>query len=69
VFYIIEHDRKVRWLLLAQGYESIPKSILLPLKVYTNHGLHKRYGISLANLCVAKSDNVIVNTIKLTREF
>jgi hypothetical protein len=69
VFYIIEHDRKVRWLLPAQGYESIPESILLPLEVYINYGLHKRYGISLANPCVAKSDNVIVNTIKLIREF
>jgi hypothetical protein len=65
----IERDRKVRWLLPAQGYESIPESILLPLEVYTNHGLHKRYGIGLANLCAAKSDNIIVNMIKLTREF
>jgi hypothetical protein len=69
VFYIIEHDKKVRWLLPAQGYENVPESILLPLEVYVSHGLHKRYSIGLANLCTTKSDSIIVSTLKLAREF
>jgi hypothetical protein len=69
VFYVIEHDKKVQWLLPAQGYENIPKSILLPLEVYVSQGLHRRYRIGLANLCTAKSDSVIVETIRLAREF
>jgi len=68
VFYIIEHDKKVLWLLPAQGYENVPESILLPLEVYVSHGLHKRYRIGLANLCTAKSDSIIVNTLRLARE-
>jgi hypothetical protein len=68
-FYIIEHDKKVLWLLPAQGYEDVPESILLPLEVYVSHGLHKKYRIGLANLCTAKSDSIIVNTLKLSREF
>jgi hypothetical protein len=69
VFYVIEQDRKVRWLLPAQGYENVPESILLPLEVYTGQGLHKRYRIGLANLCTAKSDRVVVETIRIAREF
>jgi hypothetical protein len=69
VFYIIEHDKSVNWLLPAQGYENNPESILLSLEVYVSHGLHKRYRIGLANLCTAKSDRVIVNTLRLAREF
>ena len=69
VFYVIEHDKKVRWLLPAQGYENIPESILLPLEIYINHGLHKRFRIGLANLCTIKSDSVVVETIRIAREF
>jgi hypothetical protein len=69
VFYVVEHDKKVQWLLPAQGYEDIPESILLSLEVYVNQGLHKRYRIGLANLCTTKSDSIIVKTIKLAREF
>ena len=69
VFYIIDHDKKVRWLLPAQGYENIPESILLPLEVYMSQGLHKRFRIGLANLCTTKSDEVIVNTLRFAREF
>ena len=69
VLYVIEQDKKIRWLLPAQGYENIPESILLSLDVYMNHGLHKRYRIGLANLCTAKSDRVIVETIRIAREF
>jgi hypothetical protein len=69
VFYVIEQDKKVQWLLPAQGYEDIPESILLSLEVYVNQGLHKRYRIGLANLCTTKSDSIIVKTIKLAREF
>jgi hypothetical protein len=69
VFYIIEHDKSVKWLLPAQGYENVPESILLPLEVYVSHGLHKRYRIGLANLCTTKSDSIIVNTLRLAREF
>jgi len=69
VFYVIEQDKKIQWLLPAQGYEDIPESILLSLEVYTSHGLHKRYRIGLANLCTTKSDSIIVSTLKLSREF
>jgi hypothetical protein len=69
VFYVIEQDKKVQWLLPAQGYENIPESILLSLEVYVSQGLHKRYRIGLANLCTTKFDNVIVETIRLAREF
>jgi hypothetical protein len=69
VFYIIEQDKKIRWLLPAQGYENVPESILLSLEVYVSHGLHKKYRIGLANLCTAKSDRVIVDTLRLAREF
>jgi hypothetical protein len=34
-----------------------------------NHGLHKRYRIGLANLCTTKSDRVVVETIRIAREF
>jgi hypothetical protein len=69
VFYVIDYDKRVQWLLPAQGYEDVPESILLSLEVYISQGLHKRYRIGLANLCTAKSDNIIVETIKLAREF
>jgi hypothetical protein len=69
VFYVIEHDKKIQWLLPAQGYENISESILLSLEVYTNQGLHKRYRIGLANLCTTKSDTVVVKTLRLAREF
>jgi hypothetical protein len=69
VFYVIEQDRKVRWLLPAQGYEDVPESILLSLEIYLNQSLHKRYRIGLANLCTTKSDRVIVETIRIAREF
>jgi hypothetical protein len=69
VFYIIEHDKKVKWLLPAQGYENAPESILLSLEVYVHHNLHKRYRIGLANLCTTKSDSVVVETIRIAREF
>jgi hypothetical protein len=69
VFYVIEQNKKVQWLLPAQGYENIPESILLSLEVYVSHGLHKRYRIGLANLCTTKSDSIIVDTLRLAREF
>jgi hypothetical protein len=69
IFYLIEQDKKVQWLLPAQGYEGIPESILLPLEVYINYGLNKKYRIGLANLCTTKSDKVIVETLKLAKEF
>jgi hypothetical protein len=69
VFFVIEQDKKVQWLLPAQGYEDIPESILLSLGVYVSQGLHKRYRIGLADLCTSKSDSIIVNTLKLSREF
>ena len=69
VLYVIEQDKKIRWLLPAQGYENIPESILLSLDVYMTHGLHKRYRIGLANLCTTKSDRVVVETIRIAREF
>jgi hypothetical protein len=34
-----------------------------------NHGLRKRYRIGLANLCTTKSDRVVVETIRIAREF
>jgi len=68
IFYVVDQDKKAPWLLPAQGYENIPESILLSLEVYVNQGLHKRYRIALANLCTAKSDSVVVETIKLARE-
>jgi hypothetical protein len=69
VFYVIDYDKKVQWLLPAQGYENIPESILTSLETYASHGLHKRYRIALANLCTAKSDKVVVETIRIAREF
>jgi hypothetical protein len=42
---------------------------LLSLEAYISQGLQKRYRIGLANLCTAKSDSVIVESIKLAREF
>uniref|UniRef100_A0A7J2U1V9 Uncharacterized protein n=1 Tax=Ignisphaera aggregans TaxID=334771 RepID=A0A7J2U1V9_9CREN len=69
MFYIIEQDKKVLWLLPAQGYEDVPESILLPLEVYTSKGLHKRYRVGLANLCTTKSDKIVVETIRIAREF
>jgi hypothetical protein len=69
VFYVIEHDKKVQWLLPAQGYENVPESILLSLEVYVHHDLHKRYRIGLANLCTTKSDSVVVETVRIARVF
>jgi len=69
VFYIIEQDKKIQWLLPAQGFEDVPESILKAIEVYRNHGLHKRYRIGLANLCTSKKASMIVETIRLAREF
>ena len=69
VFFIIEQDKSIKWLVPAQGYENIPESILLPLEVYLNHKLHKRYRIALANLCTSKNVATILETIRVAREF
>jgi hypothetical protein len=69
VFYIIEHDKKIQWLLPAQGFEDAPESVLKAVEVYKNHGLHRRYRIGLANLCTSKKASMIVETIRLAREF
>jgi len=69
VFYIIEQDKNVSWLLPAQGYEDVPQSVLKAIEVYVNHNLHKRYRIGLANLCTSKKASIIVETIRLAREF
>jgi len=69
VFYIIEQDRGVKWLLPAQGYENTPESILLPLEVYTKHRMHKKYRIALANLCTTKNTATIVKTVYIARQF
>jgi hypothetical protein len=37
--------------------------------VYTSQGLHKRYRIGLANICTTKSDKIVVETIRIAREF
>jgi hypothetical protein len=68
VFYVIEQD-KIPWLLPAQGYEDVPESILKAIEVYKSHSLHKRYRIGLANLCTSKKASMIVETIRLAREF
>jgi hypothetical protein len=69
VFYIIEQDKKIQWLLPAQGFEDAPESILKAIEVYAAHGLNKRYRIGLANLCTSKKASMIVETIRLAREF
>jgi len=69
VFYIIEQDRNVNWVLPAQGYEDEPKSILRSLEVYTSYKLHKRFRIGIANLCTTHSAAGIVETLKLAHEF
>jgi hypothetical protein len=69
VFYIIEQDKKIQWLLPAQGFEDVPESILKAIEVYVAHGLHRRYRIGLANLCTSKKASMIVETIRLAREF
>jgi len=69
VFLILSQDRGVEWLLPAQGYEDVPQSILKSIEVYMNHNLHKRYRIGLANLCTSKKASIIVETIRLAREF
>jgi hypothetical protein len=68
VFYILSQDKKVQWLLPAQGYEDVPPSILKAVEVYVAHELHKRYRIGLANLCTSKRASLIVETIRLARE-
>jgi hypothetical protein len=68
VFFITYQDKNIKWLLPAQGYENTPESILLPLEIYTSHGLHKRYRIGLANLCASKATTMIVKTIRIARE-
>jgi hypothetical protein len=69
VFHIIEQDKKIQWLLPAQGFEGVPESILKAVEVYAAHGLHRRYRIGLANLCTSKKASMIVETIRLAREF
>jgi hypothetical protein len=69
VFYVIEQDKKIPWLLPAQGFEDVPESILKAVEVYKSRNLHKRYRIGLANLCTSKKASVIVETIGLAREF
>jgi hypothetical protein len=69
VFYILSQDKKVQWLLPAQGFEDVPESILKAIEVYRNHGLYKHYRIGLANLCTSKKATMIVETIRLAREF
>jgi hypothetical protein len=68
VFHILSQDKKVQWLLPAQGYEDVPPSILKAVEVYVAHELHKRYRIGLANLCTSKGVSLIVETIRLARE-
>ena len=68
VFYVIEQDKNVKWLLPAQGYENTPESIELALEVYVSHRLHKKYRIALANLCTSKNVATIVKTIRIARE-
>jgi hypothetical protein len=68
VFYVIEQD-KIPWLLPVQGFEDVPESILKAIEVYVAHGVHRRYRIGLANLCTSKKASMIVETIRLAREF
>jgi hypothetical protein len=37
--------------------------------VYTSQGLHKRYRIGVVDLCTSKSDRVIIEFLRVTREF
>jgi len=67
VFFIMQQDANVKWLLPAQGYENIPESILISLEVYTNNKLHKKYRIALANLCTSKNVSTIVETLRVAR--
>jgi hypothetical protein len=69
VFFIIEQSKSVKWLLPAQGYENTPESILIPLEIYVNNGLHRKYRIALANVCTSKNVAAIVETIRVAREF
>jgi hypothetical protein len=69
VFYILSQDKKIQWLLPAQGFGDVPGSILKAVEVYRNHGLYKRYRIGLANLCTSKKASLIVETIRFAREF
>jgi len=69
VFFITSQDKSIKWLLPAQGYENTPESILIPLEVYVNHRLHKKYRIALANLCTSKNVTTIVKTIYIARQF
>jgi hypothetical protein len=69
IFYVVDHDRKAPWLLPAQGYENVPGSVLLPIEVFVNQGLHKRYRIAIANICTGNYDKVIYETIRVAREF
>jgi hypothetical protein len=69
VFHVINQDWGVPWLLPAQGFENTPQSVLKSIEVYESHGLHKRYRIGLANLCTSKKSSMVVETIRLAREF
>jgi hypothetical protein len=69
IFYVIDHDKKAPWLLPAQGYENVPESVLLPIEVFVDQELHKRYRIAIANICTGNYDKVIYETIRVAREF
>ena len=69
IFYIIQQDKNIKWLLPAQGYEDIPQSILISLEIIMNHKLHRKYRVALANLCTSKRSTTILETIKIAREY
>lgn len=62
----LEKHPDVNWIIPVQGWNRKPRSVLRCLNLYKEYGVDGEY-YGVANLCVEKSENIIVKTVRYVK--
>jgi len=64
IVYALSSYPEVNWLVPIQGHNKQPSSVIYALELYDKHDIPLNRLLAIANLCVEKSDKIMVLTIK-----
>ena len=69
IIYALTSYPEVRWLIPVQGHNRKPHSVVSALEMYVSKDIPLDKYIAIANLCVERSDKVMVTTVKLAHDW
>lgn len=68
IYRLLDHDRRIPWLIPVQGYEDTPQSIANTLADMVEVLGSRRYRYGLANISTSKKPSITIEVLRRARE-